>query len=535
LLSDHPFVLAIMSQSVLSWNTMTLLVVAIATTTVITFFAHEIHAPAPGGANIEEINEFGSSSRRRQIFTVFSTECSNYLDWQSQTLAYSHQVSQFEGMLVRLMSCDDINYRIPQNSYENYHIVRTPNFNTPYIVYGGDGGDNYSPRNRPNALAYWLNGHASTDKDLLLPGENDIIISIDPDMVFLDNGIHHLESVGNGRGFATRYNLGRDWVTGWAAPFCGGKCEEGSLRDDYDPSYGQPIVLTAGDLLPLAVEWGDVLERMRGVHDGWLTEMYALIIAARALDMQFTVQNMMIANPEDDEEPWDSAHWAADGDSMGKLLSPPEDGGGGSKDSSAVSVLSVAHYCIPLSISSFRWSKHDYHDLDIRDCRASKNPFHLPKLKDKEAISVSRNEPLVSSPSSSVEEIIPRETIIRNRNAWLLDNTWIPARCAIAAYHAEFCNVQNNGIMKETPPTGEVSCGGHVATSCNECPQGNGETWCNGDCEWDVSNNRCLMRSEDLSECNKFLLVQSPTGALNENRGTFAVNDADVGQLSSEL
>ena len=29
-----------------------------------------------------------------------------------------------------------------------------------------------------------------------------------------------------------------------------------------------------------------------------------------------------------------------------------------------------------------------------------------------------------------------------------------------------------------------VSCGGHVADSCLECPQGNGAAWCNGDCQW---------------------------------------------------
>ena len=29
-----------------------------------------------------------------------------------------------------------------------------------------------------------------------------------------------------------------------------------------------------------------------------------------------------------------------------------------------------------------------------------------------------------------------------------------------------------------------VSCGGHVADSCIECPQGNGAAWCNGDCQW---------------------------------------------------
>lgn len=29
-----------------------------------------------------------------------------------------------------------------------------------------------------------------------------------------------------------------------------------------------------------------------------------------------------------------------------------------------------------------------------------------------------------------------------------------------------------------------VSCGSHAADSCSECPQGHGETWCNGECIW---------------------------------------------------
>jgi hypothetical protein len=32
--------------------------------------------------------------------------------------------------------------------------------------------------------------------------------------------------------------------------------------------------------------------------------------------------------------------------------------------------------------------------------------------------------------------------------------------------------------------TSPVQCGGHSAASCSECPEGNGETWCNGDCQW---------------------------------------------------
>ena len=33
-------------------------------------------------------------------------------------------------------------------------------------------------------------------------------------------------------------------------------------------------------------------------------------------------------------------------------------------------------------------------------------------------------------------------------------------------------------------PAKEVVCGGHKASSCAECPQGNGASWCNGECEW---------------------------------------------------
>ena len=31
---------------------------------------------------------------------------------------------------------------------------------------------------------------------------------------------------------------------------------------------------------------------------------------------------------------------------------------------------------------------------------------------------------------------------------------------------------------------GRVNCGGHDAGSCAGCPQGNGQAWCNGECQW---------------------------------------------------
>lgn len=32
--------------------------------------------------------------------------------------------------------------------------------------------------------------------------------------------------------------------------------------------------------------------------------------------------------------------------------------------------------------------------------------------------------------------------------------------------------------------TSQVRCGGHNAPSCDQCPQGHGAGWCNGECEW---------------------------------------------------
>jgi len=45
-----------------------------------------------------------------------------------------------------------------------------------------------------------------------------------------------------------------------------------------------------------------------------------------------------------------------------------------------------------------------------------------------------------------------------------------------------------------------VSCGGHSAQSCADCPQGNGASWCNGDCAW--MNGQC-MSSASTCQCGK--------------------------------
>ena len=40
----------------------------------------------------------------------------------------------------------------------------------------------------------------------------------------------------------------------------------------------------------------------------------------------------------------------------------------------------------------------------------------------------------------------------------------------------------------------DVSCGGHFASTCEDCPSGNGASWCNGDCEWNSSITQCQLK-----------------------------------------
>ncbi len=77
-----------------------------------------------------------TESRPPRLFSVISTECSPFHDWQAQTLIYNHKKQGIQGFLVRLMACDDPSYILPKQSYEKYRVVRMPNF-------GLRGSDNW--------------------------------------------------------------------------------------------------------------------------------------------------------------------------------------------------------------------------------------------------------------------------------------------------------------------------------------------------------------------------------------------------------
>lgn len=77
--------------------------------------------------NYDEKNSAPKFSPPR-LFSVFSTECSPFHDWQAQTLMYNHKKQGIQGFLVRLLACDDPSYVLPKHSHENYRTVRMSNF-----------------------------------------------------------------------------------------------------------------------------------------------------------------------------------------------------------------------------------------------------------------------------------------------------------------------------------------------------------------------------------------------------------------------
>lgn len=63
-------------------------------------------------------------------------------------------------------------------------------------------------------------------------------------------------------------------------------------------------------------------------------------------------------------------------------------------------------------------------------------------------------------------------------------------------HHHRHYNQTNFPPFSKLPST--VKCGGHTASSCSACPQGNGASWCNGECEWNYKLQNCI-RSSKLS------------------------------------
>ena len=341
---------------------------------------------------------------KRQIYSVFSTGCSPGQDWQSHVLAYSHKLHKIPGKIIRLMACNDPSYQLPHHSYE---VVRTPDWTNK-------NGDVYSPRNRPYSLSYWLNGIVNSSE--LLPNDNDVIINIDPDMVFL-NGHLHVDLVQHGHGVAAQYALGNMFLKDMKR-FCGGACEFDKKPTMHEYSMGTPYLLTALDAKRHANLWGNITDEIRfSGHSGWETEMFSAILTFIILGIKIHIEQLMHSDHSAWSENWELVKWHPN------LMTPTS--------------LLVGHYCQIYEISTFSWYKKskEMEQVDLRKC-GQNLLLDTPTIDVLEMMERRRKKPLVRVGKESSKSV--RE----NRNVWLLDNTYSHVKQALGSYYEEFCTDQ---------------------------------------------------------------------------------------------
>jgi hypothetical protein len=105
------------------------------------------------------------------------------------------------------------------------------------------------------SMEYWLSGQ-SPEKDNQTPtGYNYIVVSVDPDHLFLNSGTWSIDDVKRGHGVAALYSMGDSWLDEWGPKLCNppSKCQNWR-KQGVNPEFGHPIMLTAQDALTHARE-----------------------------------------------------------------------------------------------------------------------------------------------------------------------------------------------------------------------------------------------------------------------------------------
>jgi hypothetical protein len=416
-----------------------------------------------------------SKKEGRRLVTVFSSGCSNYQDWQSQVLVHSFFKQQIPGEIVRLMSCSDPSYELPpisKHHKDRYRVVRTPDFNA---LFRTQHGDDYSPRNRPGAMAYWLNGQSQDDRRPPR-GHEDVIMAVDPDMIFLGNTRHVVDPsnpnslwniVSQGKGVATLFGIGTDWIPEnmptWKHFWCPDDQQDVRMahcdQDNhpifpnnttpetfYNPSYGHPQLMTAEDARTHAALWLDVTNQMRTVHKQWLTEMYSNVITSHRMGMDMQVLELQVSAPQlaVEQSAWESIRWY-------------HYDGPGPHSKTKTPYLLVAHYCQNYRLGDFKFDKRVIGDsVDMRrGCDGPRNgrppallipPVDGPSRNMIER--VKRNHTMLHG--TPVHEDLP--TILSGayvfeqswntelaRNGWFIERVYGTVQEALGAYYEEFC------------------------------------------------------------------------------------------------
>eukprot|EP00545_Synedropsis_sp_CCMP1620_P005039 CAMPEP_0119005942 /NCGR_PEP_ID=MMETSP1176-20130426/2020_1 /TAXON_ID=265551 /ORGANISM="Synedropsis recta cf, Strain CCMP1620" /LENGTH=472 /DNA_ID=CAMNT_0006957805 /DNA_START=94 /DNA_END=1512 /DNA_ORIENTATION=- len=291
---------------------------------------------------------------------VFSTDCSDYHNWQSYVLFYHAEKIQQPGTITRIASGCSAKQALTMRDFHYHHVEpMSPRFKTHFTPsYAEIDGDMFPYYNKPFGLRHWMEhvlGFPHADDD------GAIIILIDPDMLLLrpitryfDNSTDRWRSEGltevtHGHPVAQQYILAPMWLNWNLTSLLGANTPAVKLtKDDALESFqlGPPYIATARDMWRLAKRWTELCVEVKRLHPNMLAEMYAFILAAADLNIRHTVSHsLMWSDPKVQyTEPWD---WV-EGMKVEDLCGPIP-----------VKHANVLHYCQPFQFKDWSLFKND--------------------------------------------------------------------------------------------------------------------------------------------------------------------------------
>ena len=212
-----------------------------------------------------------------ELVTLFSADCTPYMDWQSLGAVFSHRKAGIPGSITRLLACDDSLYRhasvVPTFVHQNYALLHPE--------------DPYVPYNKPGSLVSWLQAEPDFQGTLLM-GDADMIFLSAEDIVATASRVKAGHAISATYGYLKGvdepdivHRFLPDLPSGVVVPKCGGW-----------------TMLTAADARCVAPRWLNLTEQVRTAPDGelywnrmgdayvtperprpWIAEMYGFVFA----------------------------------------------------------------------------------------------------------------------------------------------------------------------------------------------------------------------------------------------------------------
>jgi hypothetical protein len=291
---------------------------------------------------------------------VFSTDCSDYHNWQSYVLFYQAEKIGQPGTITRIASGCTAKQTLTMRDFHYHHVEPiSPRFKTHFTPsYTDIDGEHFPYYNKPFGLRHWMEhvlGFPHADDD------SAIIILIDPDMIllrpitrFFDNTTDRWEGAGlsevtHGHPVAQQYLLVPMWLHWNLTTLLGSNTPAVKLtRQDALRSFqlGPPYIATARDTWRLAKRWTELCVEVKKLFPSMLAEMYAYILAAADLNVQHEVSHsLMWSDPKVQyTEPWDWVEGMYADDLCGQM---------------PVKTANVLHYCQPFAFDDWRLYKND--------------------------------------------------------------------------------------------------------------------------------------------------------------------------------